>query len=397
MQQQTGAAEENAFVDSGSSPPPRDATKSVARRVERKFDLHTIDDLRRLPPPEWLIDDIIGLNTQAVLYGPPGKGKSFVALDMALSIASGTRWQSREVKQRAIVYVVAEGGRGIAARIEAWLKKRGVTELQNAFFLLEAPRIHKENDRNLLLKRIKSIQDLGLIVVDTLARSFVGGEENSAKELGEWIEGAAKVQRATGATVLTIHHMGKPGESRYQLERGSSSLRGAVDTMIQLTQDSQRVMSVKCTKQKDAEEFKPMKVRLDCFAINDAPKLVTSCVPVPADDKGEAPEHGVRPLSPEEQETLDALAKLGGAADSSSWREKTGRRERTFHNHRRALVDKGYVKEVEERPHWYAIAIRLPSAGQSTRPSEAAASASPLIGEAEAAEVAEREQQQAIT
>ena len=44
--------------------------------------------------------------TQAILYGPPGAGKSFVALDFALSVASGRAWHGHEVRQGPVLYVV---------------------------------------------------------------------------------------------------------------------------------------------------------------------------------------------------------------------------------------------------------------------------------------------------
>ena len=54
-----------------------------------RFKLHSIQDVLNLPPLEWLVEDVLPVGGQAVLYGPSGEGKSFVALDMALAIASG--------------------------------------------------------------------------------------------------------------------------------------------------------------------------------------------------------------------------------------------------------------------------------------------------------------------
>ncbi len=71
--------------------------------------LLTAREVLELPDPEWLID---GFMEQAVfggLYGRSGDGKTFVALDLALSIATGRVWQGRVVKQGPVVYVVAEG------------------------------------------------------------------------------------------------------------------------------------------------------------------------------------------------------------------------------------------------------------------------------------------------
>src|SRR5690606_14132992 len=61
-----------------------------------------------------------------------------------------------------------------------------------------------------------------LIVLDTQARVSVGLEENSAKEMGQFIEYAEQLRRDTKACVLVVHHTTKNGET----ERGSGAIRG---------------------------------------------------------------------------------------------------------------------------------------------------------------------------
>jgi hypothetical protein len=366
-----------AFSESGNSPPAKKVNVQ-----QQKFRLHTISDLKELPPPEWLIEDILGLNTFAVIYSRPGEGKSFVALDMALSVASGQPWQSRATKKKATIYVVAEGGRGITQRVNAWLKHKSVAEVDGAFFLLEAPQLHRPEDQKRLIPQLKSIPDVGLVVLDTLASSFVSGDENSAQDMGKWIDGARRIQRETGATVLVVHHVAKPSEGHSKkLERGSGALRGAADTMIELTAKA-GVITLTCSKQKDAECFAPIKMNLECFAIDEASKPTKSCVPVGAEGKSNA---GPPRLNQGEQKTLDALAGLDGMATSATWRQATGFPEKTFHNHRKSLVEKGYAEKSAALPHLYqltdagaASAKPLPLASQDTRPTETAATATPL-------------------
>lgn len=375
-------------VESGNSPPSGTSTKPAAQ----KFRLFTINDLRTLPPPQWLIEDIIGLNTFGVLYGQPGEAKSFVALDMALSVATGHIWHSHPVKRRGVVYVVAEGGRAIAPRVEAWLKRAAISDVDGAFFLLEAPQVHKSADLNKLLKVVEGVGELGLVVIDTLARAFVGGEENSAKELGEWIDNARKVQVATGATVLVVHHGGKPGDGGPRLERGSSALRGAADTMVKVKLDKgTRIITLECDKQKDAEPFDTIKFKLDCFPVDET---LTSCVPAPPDI---ASGQNAVTLNAGQTKTLKALLSLGGIAASTSWRSATGDPERTFHRNRHFLASNGYVQPVEGKKSWYqltdagtAAATSLPSTDNDIGPSDAAATATPLVGVACAAGVRNR-------
>ena len=115
-----------------------------------------------------------------------------------------------------------------------------------------------------------------LIVVDTLARCFVGGEENSAKEMGEFVDGIEMVRRKTGATVLVVHHTGKNERSG---ARGSSSLMAAADTMIECSA-YRRTMTIQCEKQKDAEQFAEMTLELSKVDLGGGK---SSCVLEPID------------------------------------------------------------------------------------------------------------------
>ena len=80
------------------------------------------DRIKLLPKPESLVEGVLDADTLAVLYGRAGVGKSFVALDLALSVATGTRWQGHEVRRGRVLYVVAEGASGTGARLDAWQK-----------------------------------------------------------------------------------------------------------------------------------------------------------------------------------------------------------------------------------------------------------------------------------
>ena len=69
-----------------------------------------------------------------------------------------------------------------------------------------------------------------LVIIDTLARSMGAGDENSSQDMGAFIAACDQIRRATGATVLIVHHSGKSSNAG---ARGSSALLGAVDTAIE--------------------------------------------------------------------------------------------------------------------------------------------------------------------
>lgn len=229
-----------------NSKPKADSTSSP------QFILLTEQQLAELPQPTWLVEQHLKSGSFIVLYGAPASAKTFVTIDLALSVATDQRWLDRFVtKSGCVVYIAAEGSAGLFERVKAWKKARGVIEPSKVYFLPDAPHLLDPDTVTALLTAIGTLpaQPI-LIVVDTLARCMVGGEENSAKDMGEFIASIDRLRKDTGAAVLIVHHSGKGGSA----ERGSSALRGAADTMVAVKRDS-GFFALYCDKQKDSEAF----------------------------------------------------------------------------------------------------------------------------------------------
>lgn len=218
---------------------------------------YSIEQILNLPDPEWLIHDFLPKSSFAVLFGPPSVGKSFLALSMALAIADGKHWLGREVKGGPVIYIAGEGFGGLKLRVSALLLHSGYDVKTECAFLNRPINFLVPDEVNAF---IKPFQESGvqpaLIIIDTLARCFVGGDENSAQEMGMFIDGAEAVKRHTGATVLAIHHTGK---DKQRGARGSNALIGAADTIIGCDGDI-GTLTIKCEKMKDAEPFKEFKL-----------------------------------------------------------------------------------------------------------------------------------------
>jgi hypothetical protein len=96
-------------------------------------------------------------------------------------------------------------------------------------------------------------------VVDTMARTMVGGDENAAKDVGRFVH-AVDALRGGGAA-LVVHHTGH-GEG--ERERGSSALGAAADARLQLTRDGRTPRpTLTNPKQKDAAEHPAIDLRLE--------------------------------------------------------------------------------------------------------------------------------------
>jgi hypothetical protein len=286
--------------------------------------------------PESLIEGILPCTALGVVVGPPASSKTFLALDLALSVASGTDWLGQyPVKQGPVVYVAAEGSRrSLGLRVQAWKAYHRVREQSvGVQFLLQPVQLHTWSEPEKLLDAIKEQLAVPpiLIVVDPLARCFLGGEENSAKDMGLLIAGMDAL-RGTGATVLAVHHAGHNKKIR---ERGSSALRAAADTMMTISRDPTPggLYTVRCEKQKDDQHFGDLHLRLRPQVVRDGEEsrvleLVSKAAegpPRPDDLPGRA------------AQALAALRSLGtNGATHGEWLKASGLKKATFN---RALSD----------------------------------------------------------
>ncbi len=215
------------------------------------------DDLTllKLPPTKWLLDGIIPEEGFVGLYGAPSGGKSFIALDWAMCIAEGRAWLNlHSCKQAPVIYVAAEGGRGIQKRVRAWMAQFGYSDIPAIYWLLNPLYVREAGMVERFLETLEEIGVWpGMIVIDTLARSFGGGEENASADMGEFVDQITRLAKGRQMAALVVHHTSATGTR----ERGHTSFRGGLDAMFKCTaendKDSGRILRIelKNDKQKD--------------------------------------------------------------------------------------------------------------------------------------------------
>ncbi|MGW3192174.1 AAA family ATPase [Streptomyces ardesiacus] len=212
------------------------------------LDATSLDDMPALEP---LVGDLLHLDSLARIIGPSGHMKSFVTIDLAGHVGTGMKWHGHYVRQGTVVYLVAEGARGIRKRVRAWEKHYGL-KMDNVLFL-PRPVQAMGPEWDTLIEAMRRLQPQ-MIVIDTQARVSVGVEENSNTEVGVVIERIEELRRATAACVLVIHHTGHVGEHG----RGASSAKGALQSELHVSKKGDNaaniVVTVKVGKQKDDEE-----------------------------------------------------------------------------------------------------------------------------------------------
>ena len=230
-----------------------DSSDDESRKVPVLYDrLLTRSALRDLPDPEPLIGNVLDQGTTALLYGKWGTAKTFIALDWAACVATGKAWQDRPTEQRRVLYVVGEGAFGFKGRIDAWEVGWQTALSDEALHILPVP-VNLTNAAQLNnLRALVSWGGYSLVVLDTLARCMVGGDENSAKDCGLVVDAMARVLASTPGgrgVVLGVHHAGKDGKTL----RGSSAFEAAADTVYFTARDG-GVITLDREKRKDGPE-----------------------------------------------------------------------------------------------------------------------------------------------
>lgn len=232
----------------------------------------------KVKPIDWSITDILLADSLALFFGDPESGKTFLAIDIALCMAYGRKWHGHVVKQCPVVYIAGEGHNGMAIRFAAWRKhysEQGDADFycsNQAAALFDADSAKRvENEIHALNAQPK------LIVVDTLARNFGGGNESATEDMNKFIRNVDNLRRPYDATALIVHHTGHKEKNR---ARGAFTLTCAMDTEYQMSRDGDLV-SFENTKMKDAERaeskmFEFQKVILDEKDAEDDP--VTSVI-----------------------------------------------------------------------------------------------------------------------
>ena len=99
---------------------PSGPQRPGAGAIQGRFRLLRVEQVLAMPLPTWLVEGIVPSDSIGQIYGRSGHFKSFVTLDLALSIATGLRWMDHIVEAGPTVYVAGEGARGLIGRIHAW-------------------------------------------------------------------------------------------------------------------------------------------------------------------------------------------------------------------------------------------------------------------------------------
>lgn len=189
---------------------------------------------------EWLVDELFPSDGLASVFGKPGQGKTPVTLLLAIATAAGlpTFFGRRMEQHGPVVVFVGEDEAGVRDRVLAQINEIDPLLIGTGlplYFTREPGRLTDPENIGLWLKRIQTVTGgvpPRLVVVDTLARNFGGGNESSTEDMQAFVDGCDALSRAMKkCLVVCTHH---PSKGNEEAGRGSGVLLGALDTEIKV-------------------------------------------------------------------------------------------------------------------------------------------------------------------
>jgi hypothetical protein len=206
---------------------------------------------------DWIVRGVIPQDSMMCLFGASQTFKSFVALSGALHICTGKEWMGLRTKKGPVVYCAAEGGAGIYKRASAWAKINLGQEFVPDFHICITPlNLTVPEEMTALRMEIAEMPNQpSLIVLDTLAQMFGGGDENDSSSISEFFRAVNQNLRAPfNCTVMIIHHTGYNVDAANR-PRGSSAIAANLDALLSVQRSDPEALSCKMTvsKMKDGE------------------------------------------------------------------------------------------------------------------------------------------------
>lgn len=218
------------FIDAieKSTAPAQEITEALATSLawqpevpgEPVFKICSVDELMGTAPvePEWLVHGLVPAHGLGMLAGPPKKGKSTLARQLAVAVADGTEFLGRTVKQGGVLFVSLEETK---ENCVAHLQKLG---LKNAtHFHLECGAAPTTGQLAALIKK-HSIQ---LVVFDTMLKCLGITAINDYKTMSAGLHPLQQLAYQQGTHILLIHHFNKDGNPL-----GSQGILAATDINI---------------------------------------------------------------------------------------------------------------------------------------------------------------------
>ena len=198
--------------------------------------------------PRWLIEQLWGESSVGLIGGAPKCSKTWLGLDMALSVATGTACLGRYAVPRpgpVLIYLAEDALPVVRQRVAGMARHRGLDLAAVEIHVITAPalRLDREPHRTQLLETARRLRPR-LLLLDPLVRLH-GIDENHAGEVAGLLAYFRQLQRELDLSVVLVHHTRKNaagGVAAGQGLRGSSDLHAFGDSNLYLRRSRDRLI-----------------------------------------------------------------------------------------------------------------------------------------------------------
>ena len=178
-------------------------------------------------PRRFLIDRLWSQEAVGILGGAPKSCKSWLGLDMALSVASGSAALGHfavEGRGLALVYLAEDALRVVRERVESIARARGLElpAIDLHVISVSSLRLDRREDLERLRATLAELRPR-LLLLDPLVRLH-SLDENSASEIAQLLGALREIQRDFHVAVILVHHIRKSASAH-----GGQALRGSGD------------------------------------------------------------------------------------------------------------------------------------------------------------------------
>jgi hypothetical protein len=196
----------------------------------------------------WLVEELWCANSVGVIGGAPKCAKTWLGLDMALSVATGTPCLGKYAVPEpgpVLIYLAEDALLVVRERVEGMARHRGLDLDQVEIHVITAPvlRLDQDLDRGRLWETAKRLRPR-LLLLDPLVRLH-GIDENHAGEVAKLLAYFRSLQRQLGLSVLLVHHTRKnvaDGVAAGQGLRGSGDIHAFGDSNLYLQRTKEHLI-----------------------------------------------------------------------------------------------------------------------------------------------------------
>lgn len=225
--------------------------KHKVRRA--RFKPWTKADFENEPEPTWIVDGLIPDDSIVLWIGPSQSFKSFMLLEVMLSVATGKPTFGATPTAAPVLYGAIEDRPNIGkGRRRAWELARGIPKedpLEN-FVVSDVPAIGMTEDFEAWIKETRAWlgqRRLKLIAIDTAGKTLAALNENDSATVRTFYQMCNALRDEFGCSVIAIHHSGKDAERG---ARGSSAWTADFDTVIETVRPDKGLLNVEVVVRK---------------------------------------------------------------------------------------------------------------------------------------------------